>query len=474
MAAPIPGSSAAHADDTGHIDAPELRLFVMALFFIFGGITSLNDVIIPKLKELFTLNYTQAMLVQFCFFTAYLVIGLPGAALVKRIGYMRGAVAGLVIMMLGCLLFIPASQTATYAVFLAALFVLASGVVVVQIVSNPLISLLGKSETAHSRLTFAQAFNSLGTTVFPIVGSILILGSLATVKAADLTGAALDAYRTAESQAIVNGYLGLAVALAIVAAVVWAFRNKLPHSAAGDAGEQPLVRPARYLLGIGLLIAGAVVAVQGYSVIGLLLIMLAPAVWLYGNDLLQRRRFSFGALCIFLYVGAEVSIGSLIVNYLMQAQVLGLDREAAGPLLGLYWGGAMVGRFIGSVVLRLVSPGKVLAWVSIGAIALILLSIGTTGTVSGYSLLAVGLMNAIMFPTIFTLACEKLGTRAADGSGIINIAIFGGAVIPLLTGAIADATSLTLSLILPALCYAVIAVFGRWTATHPSAASQTA
>ena len=176
-----------------HVDAPELRLFVMGLFFIFGGITSLNDVIIPKLKELFTLNYTQAMLVQFCFFTAYLLIGIPGAKLVKKIGYMRGAVAGLLTMMIGCLLFIPASRTATYGLFLLALFVLASGVVVVQVVANPLISLLGKPETAHSRLTFAQAFNSLGTTIFPIAGSALILGSLAKVSADQLSGAELDA-----------------------------------------------------------------------------------------------------------------------------------------------------------------------------------------------------------------------------------------------------------------------------------------
>ncbi len=207
------------ADDiaTKGVNAPDLQVFVFALFFIFGGITSLNDVIIPKLKELFTLTYTQAMLVQFCFFTAYLLIGIPGAALVKRIGYMRGAVAGLVTMLVGCLLFIPASSTATYALFLFALFILAAGVVLVQIVANPLISLLGKAETASSRLTFAQAFNSLGTTIFPYAGAIIILGSLSKISASDLTGAALDAYRTAESGAIVRGYLGLAVALAVVA-----------------------------------------------------------------------------------------------------------------------------------------------------------------------------------------------------------------------------------------------------------------
>ena len=416
-----PGAAAAADNGDTHIDAPQLQLFVMGLFFIFGGITSLNDVIIPKLKELFTLNYTQAMLVQFCFFAAYAVIGIPGARLVKKIGYMRGAVAGLLTMMAGCLLFIPASQAATYGVFLLALFVLASGVVIVQVVSNPLISMLGKPATAHSRLTFAQAFNSLGTTVFPIVGAILILGSLATVSANQLSAAELDAYRTAESQAIVHGYLGIAVSLAIVAAVVWMFRNTLK----GEKHE----------------------ASEGLA----------------GLDLLKRPRFGLGALCIFLYVGAEVSIGSLIVSYLMQDHVMGLQEQAAGKLIGLYWGGAMLGRFIGSAVLRVLSPGKVLACVSIAAIALLVFSTQTTGAVSGYSLLAVGLTNAIMFPTIFTLACEKLGSRAADGSGIINVAIVGGAVIPLLTGIIADATSsLAIAFTLPMSCYAVIAGFGLY------------
>ncbi|UKK83081.1 sugar MFS transporter [Sphingopyxis sp. BSN-002] len=427
--APQKLASACEEKDGGaaHVDAPELRLFVMGLFFIFGGITSLNDVIIPKLKELFTLNYTQAMLVQFCFFTAYLVIGIPGAKLVKKIGYMRGAVAGLLTMMVGCLLFIPASQNAVYELFLFALFVLASGVVIVQVVANPLISLLGKPETAHSRLTFAQAFNSLGTTIFPIVGSGLILGSLATVTADQLSGAELDAYRTAESQAIVHGYLGIAAALAVVAAAVWMFRNRLK----GERHE--------------------------------------ASAGLAGFDLLKRPRFGFGALCIFLYVGAEVSIGSLIVSYLMQGHVMALPEQAAGKLIGLYWGGAMVGRFIGSAVMRLVSPGKLLACVAAGAIALILISISTAGAVSGYSLLAIGLMNAIMFPTIFSLASERLGSRAADGSGIINVAIFGGAVIPLATGALADVTgSLGLALLLPAACYAIIAAFGIY-ARRPAA-----
>lgn len=401
------------------VDAPELRYFVFALFFIFGGITSLNDVILPKLKELFTLNYTQAMLVQFCFFTAYLVIGIPGAQLVKRIGYMRGAISGLLVMMVGCLLFIPASRTATYGLFLFALFVLASGVVIVQVVANPLISLLGPSRTVHSRLTFAQAFNSLGTTIFPIVGSALILGSLASLSADQLSGPALDSYREAETRAIVSTYLGLASALLVIAGAVFLFRNRLP----GERHERS-----------------------------------SP---LAGFALLRRTRFGYGALCIFLYVGAEVAIGSLIVNYLMQAHVLGLSERGAGDLIAFYWGGAMVGRFIGSYFLRIFSPGIILAGVATGAIALILLSVLSTGTVSGYSLLAIGLMNSIMFPTIFSLACERLDARAADGSGIINIAIFGGAVIPLLTGVLADVSgSLAIALLLPAACYAVIAAYG--------------
>jgi FHS family L-fucose permease-like MFS transporter len=407
-------------DDGGtHVDAPELRLFVMALFFIFGGITSLNDVLIPKLKELFTLSYMQAMLVQSAFFGAYFVVSGFGAMLVKRVGYMRSATIGLLTMMAGCLLFIPASSSATFSVFLGALFVLASGVTIVQVVANPLISLLGPARTAHSRLTFAQAFNSLGTTVFPYVGSIVMLGSLAAVSASQLSGQALEDYRVAETQAIVKSYLGLALALLIVAAVVWFNRHRLK-------GERH----------------------DGSSL-------------LRSFDLLRRTRFGFGAACIFLYVGAEVAIGSLIVNYLMQSNVLGLGEQAAGKLIPLYWGGALIGRFIGSAVLRAYSPGKVLAFHALGAAVLILISANTTGAVSGYSLLAIGLMNSIMFPTIFTLASEGLGARAADGSGIICMAIVGGAIIPPLTGRLADVSgSLGFALLLPALCYLAIAAYG--------------
>ncbi|MFL6634933.1 MAG: sugar MFS transporter [Massilia sp.] len=401
-----------------------LRVFVFALFFTFGGITSLNDVIIPKLKDLFTLSYAQAMLVQSAFFAAYFIVSLPAAAIVQRMGYMRTAVVGLLTMTAGCLLFIPASSSGMFITFLLALFVLAAGITIVQVVANPLISMLGAPATASSRLTFAQAFNSLGTTVFPYVGAILILGSLAHVDQATLSADALAAYRAAESQVVVHTYLGLAVALAIVALLVWTNRKKLvehPHP--------------------------------------------ESSMW-SAFDLLQQPRFAFGTLCIFLYVGAEVAVGSLIVNYLMQHDVLGLGAEAAGKHVPLYWGGAMVGRFLGAYVLRICSPGKVLAGAGAIAALLLLVSATTQGATSGWALLAIGLVNSIMFPTIFTLASEGLGERAAEGSGLICVAIVGGAIVPLITGYAADAAGLRLALAVPALCYLLILAFG-WYARKP-------
>ncbi len=408
-------------------DIPDLRLFVFALFFIFGGITSLNDVLIPKLKQLFTLSYAEVMTVQFAFFAAYFIISIPAAAIVKRVGYMRAAVIGLLTMMTGCLLFIPASLSAMFAMFLLALFVLASGITVIQVVTNPLISLLGTPDTAHSRLTFAQAFNSLGTTVFPYVGSILILGSLATVDPTTLAGAALDAYRREETQMVIRTYLGLASALALLAALVWSRRKRLSETISEHAD-----------------------------------------IWKAFN-LLKRARFAFGAACIFLYVGAEVSIGSIIVNYLMQTNVLGLAAESAGEHVPFYWGGALVGRFIGAYVLKYVSPGKVLAFNAAMVVLLLLVSANTIGALSGWSLLAIGLFNSIMFPTIFALASEGLGPRTADGSGMICMAIVGGAIVPIITGTAADAMGLKAALVIPAICYLGILLFGLYARRRAAA-----
>lgn len=421
---PLPGDDA----ENPYVDAPDLQVFVFALFFIFGGITSLNDVVIPKLKALFTLSYAEAMLVQSAFFAAYFLISLPAAAIVKRLGYMRTAVVGLLTMTGGCLLFVPASSQGLFVAFLLALFVLASGITIVQVVANPLISMLGLPRTAHSRLTFAQAFNSLGTTIFPYVGSILILGSLPSVDASQLAGEALTAFRVQETHVIVLTYTGLATALAVVALVVWLRRNRLKEAKPVD---EPILK---------------------------------------AFTLLARPRFGYGALCIFLYVGAEVAIGSIIVNFLMQSDVLGLGAQSAGQHVPYYWGGAMVGRFIGAYLLRVFSPGKVLAAAAAAVIALLFVAGSSHGAVSGFALLGIGLFNSIMFPTIFTLASEGLGRRTHEGSGIICVAIVGGAVVPLLLGAVADQVGLKMALMVPAVCYAGILGYGFY-ARHPWKAS---
>ena len=413
------------ASDNSAQYSPHLQAFVFALFFAFGGITSLNDVIIPKLKALFTLTYGEVMLVQSAFFAAYFVISIPAAALVRRIGYMRSAVVGLLTMTAGCVMFIPASAHGLFALFLLALFVLASGITTVQVVANPLISMLGPPATTSSRLTFAQAFNSLGTTIFPYVGSILILGSLAKVDPTTLSGAALSSFRSEETRVVVHTYEGLAIALAVLAALVWLERKRLVETATSST---PILR---------------------------------------AFNLLTRPRFAFGTLCIFLYVGGEVAIGSMIVNYLMQASTLGVAAEEAGKHVPFYWGGAMVGRFVGAYLLRLFSPGKVLMCVAAAVIALLLISANCSGALSGWSLLAVGLFNSIMFPTIFSLASEGLGKRAAEGSGVICMAIVGGAVIPLITGNAADLWGLKPALIVPAACYFGILLFG-WFARRPA------
>lgn len=426
MNSAVANSNSNTAGGSAPINPPDLRWFVFGLFFIFGGITSLNDIVIPKLKGLFTLSHADAMLVQSAFFAAYFFISLPAAAVVRRVGYLRTAVIGLLLMTAGCLLFIPASSSGLFGTFLVALFVLGAGITIVQVVANPLISMLGEPATAHSRLTFAQAFNSLGTTIFPFVGSKLILGSLEKTDPAQLSGSALTAFRTQATHVIVNTYMGLAVALIVVALLVWARRRRLT--------ETPLEEvTVRHML-----------------------------------DLLRQLRFGLGALCIFLYVGAEVAIGSTIVNYLTSSDVWGIGQEAAGEHVPYYWGGAMLGRFLGAGLLRIFSPGKVLATAASTVLVLLLVSANTTGALSGWSLLAIGLFNSIMFPTIFSLASEGLGARAAEGSGIICVAIVGGAVIPRLYGSAADWLNLKEALFVPAICYAVILSFGLY-ARRPKA-----
>lgn len=406
--------TAARVQTKNH-DAATLRLrpFVVGLFFCWGFATVLVDTLIPRLKALFTLSYTEVMLTQFCFFLAYFMVSVPAGTLIARIGYVRGIVIGLATMTLGCLLFIPASSAGQYEFFLLALFVMASGITVLQVAANPLIAILGTSETSHSRLNLAQAFNSLGTFIGPFFGAWLILGSMDTGVATATHAANLKV-----------PFLYIAVGLAAMATVFITFWNACLSGEAAASSEVSLGRSTFALL--------------------------------------KRPRSGFGALSIFLYVGAEVSIGSLLVNYLMEQHTLGLAAAAAGRMVAFYWGGAMVGRLIGSVVMQRVPAGVVLAACALGAAGLASLSALSAGALAAYAAIAIGLCNSIMFPTIFTLSIESLGTRTPQGSALLCLAIVGGAIVPLITGMAADAFGLSSALFVPALCYLWIALFGWW------------
>lgn len=403
-----------------------LLVGVVALFFIWGGITSLNDILIPKLKDLFRLSYAQAMLIQFAFFTAYAVVSLPAGRLVARLGYGRGISTGLALAGVGCLLFVPAASTATYALFLGALFVLASGITILQVAANPLIANLGTPDSSHGRLTLAQAFNSLGTAVMPYLGAQLLLGEIATTDSSTLSGAELIEFQAREAAVVGHSYLGLAVVLAVIAGLFWLARNRL------DSGEHDATS-----------LAGSLRLLQ------------------------LRPRLAFGVACIFLYVGAEVTIGSFLVNYLMLPSTLGLPERTAGEYITFYWGGAMVGRFIGAFLMRYIAAGRLLAAVAVGAATLSLFSALSHGSMAAWTLLSVGLMNAIMFPTIFSLSVERMGSATPQASGLLCMTIVGGALVPVLAGAVADASTIAVALAVPAACYVVIALFG-WYARNPA------
>ena len=394
-------SSGVTATSNGQQNFTFALVSLTTLFFMWGFLTSLNDILIPHLKNVFDLNYTQAMLVQFCFFGAYFLVSMPAGKIVETLGLQKGIVLGLVIAGIGCLMFYPAASVKEYWIFLTALFVLASGITILQVSANPFVTLLGKSETAPSRLTMTQAFNSLGTTVAPFFGAYLILA-----EATDMA---------ANAEAVQIPYVGLAGALFFLAAIF--VYLKLPN-----------VMPEKTS------------HVEG-------------SAWEY-------RHLVLGAVGIFVYVGAEVSIGSFIVNYLGEPNVANMEEVEAAKFLGYYWGGAMVGRFIGAAVMQKISGGVVLAFNSVAVIVLLLVTMFTSGDLSMWAVLAVGLFNSIMFPTIFSLAVSGLGAHTAQGSGILCLAIVGGALVPLLQGVFADSIGIQMSFFIPLICYIYIAHYG--------------
>jgi FHS family L-fucose permease-like MFS transporter len=394
-------------------------IMVTTLFFMWGFLTCLNDILIPHLKAIFDLNYAQVMLVQLAFFGAYAVFSIPAGFITERVGYKPMMVAGLLTMAVGALLFVPAAMVPSFPLFLAALIILAGGITVLQVAANPYVALLGPAKTASSRLTLTQAFNSLGTAIAPWFGGILILATApkAAEEIARMLPAELQTYRIDQASSVKLPYIGIAVALVVLAIVIGLF--KLPHIPEAEGGHA---------------------------------VVKDDSIWKHPNLVL-------GAIGIFTYVGAEVAIGSFLVNYLHEPNIGSLSLETAAKVLSIYWLGAMVGRFIGSYVLRHMPPRRVLAANAFIAAALVCISMASTGHVAMVSILAIGFFNSIMFPTIFTLGIEGLGPLTGEGSGMLNTAIVGGAIIPLVQGFIADRVGIHHAFFLPAICYLYIVFF---------------
>ncbi|MBF1297649.1 MAG: sugar MFS transporter [Neisseria meningitidis] len=380
------------------------------LFFMMGFITCMNDILIPHLKDIFDLTYVQAMLIQFCFFTAYAIMSIPMGYLVGKIGYKNGVISGFVLTAIGCLLFYPAAGSHSYATFLGALFILASGVTLLQVAGNPYVTLLSKPGKESATLTLVQAFNSLGTTIAPQIGAFLIL--------ADATQTVSKAEQISSVQI---PYLGLAGLLIILAVCVKMIR--LPDARKIAEEESEHNHDGKH------------------------------SVW-------QYRHLVFGAAGIFCYVGAEVSIGSLLVSVL--GYLKGLDHASAAKYLSFYWGGAMVGRFLGSAIMAKIAPNRYLAFNATAAVALLgvaMLAGKASADIAMWALLAIGFFNSIMFPTIFSLATKGLGRFTSSASGVLCTAIVGGAVVPVVQGWAADTYGLMISFVVSAICYVYIVFF---------------
>ncbi len=393
---------------------------VTTLFFMWGFLTSLNDILVPHLKSIFELSYARVMLVQFAFFSSYFLFSLPWSKVVNRIGYQSTMVLGLLTMAVGAFLFLPAASAASYPLFLSALIVLAAGITGLQVAANPYVVVLGKPETASSRLDLTQAFNSLGTTIAPKLGGLLILSAapLAIEQIQQLTPRALHLYRVEQAASVKMPYTVIGIALVLLAVLIGTFRLPKIETAAYRPGER-----------------------------------VNDSIWRHPNLL-------FGAIGIFTYVGAEVSIGSFLVNYFGLPEIAGLSAKTAAGFVSFYWGGAMIGRFLGAGLLRRFKPGHLLAICAIFAAALLTASMLLGGHNAMWTILAVGLFNSIMFPTIFSLGVAELGPLTGNGSGVLNMAIVGGAILPVIQGSIADHVGLHHAFFLPVICYLYIFFYG--------------
>lgn len=392
---------------------------VTTLFFMWGFLTCLNDILVPHLKAIFDLNYAEVMLVQFAFFSAYFIFSIPSAKVIDWIGYQKTMVLGLFVMALGAVLFIPAASVPSFPLFLGALMVLAAGITALQVAANPYVSVLGPARTASSRLNLTQAFNSLGTFLAPWFGKALILSTaaLGIVEMRQLSPDALHAYRLHEAATVKLPYLGLALALLVLGILIGRFNLPPMPAAQHRVGDKS-----------------------------------AGSVW-------DHRHLVLGSVAIFVYVGAEVAIGSFLVNYFSQANIGNVSEKVAAGFVSYYWLSAMIGRFIGSAILQKVRTGVVLGIAALVAASLVCVSMLTFGHLAMWSIILVGLFNSVMFPSIFTLGIAELGPLTGDGSGMLVMAIVGGAIIPVVQGAIADRIGIHHAFILPVICYLYIVYY---------------
>ncbi len=417
------GKSGATISASSSTGSRSALAMVTTLFFMWGFVTCLNDILIPHLKSIFDLNYAEVMLVQFCFFSGYFVFALGAGKVVDWIGYKRTMVVGLCTMALGAVLFLPAASLPAFSFFLAALVIIAAGMTALQVSANPYVAVLGPPETASSRLNLAQAFNSLGTFVAPYFGSFLILSSAPKAMTAvrRMAPAALQSYRLHEASTVKFPYLLITVVLLVLAIVIGMFR--LP----------------------------TIVGVEDKTDV----VDLHSGKWLW-----HQRHLVLGVVAIFVYVGAEVSIGSFLVNYFSQPEIGAMSEKAAAVYVSFYWGCAMIGRFIGSAVLQKVRTGVLLGFVAIVACLLVATSMLSFGFLAMWSIILVGLFNSVMFPSIFTLGIAGLGHLTSKGSGLLVMAIVGGAIIPEVQGSLADHIGIHHAFVLPVLCYLFIAFYG--------------
>jgi MFS transporter, FHS family, L-fucose permease len=419
--------------DQLNIAQPPVRTDIRAmallstLFFMWGFITCLNDILIPHLKNIFGFGFGPVMNVQLAFFSSYFVFSLPSGKIVEWIGYSRAMVIGLLTMATGALLFVPAAAMPSFPLFLLALIVLAAGMTLLQTSANPYVAILGPPQTASSRLNLTQSFNSLGTTVAPKFGSLFILSAaavpLSVAAMSKMSAAQLHAYRVQQAACVKIPYVGLSIALVILAAIVSLYKLPVIQYAEAHAGAH-------------------------------------GSIW-------RHRRLVLGAVAIFTYVGAEVAIGSFLTNYLNEPDIGNLSLDLAASYLFYYWGGAMIGRFLGAGLLQRMRAHRLLAFNAVMAAILVTVSMITLGHIAMWTILLVGLFNSVMFPSIFTLAIEGLGPLTGKGSGLLVAAIVGGAVIPRLQGEIADHIGIHHAFFLPVLCYLYIGFYAIRISSQP-------